>query len=200
MHLKLITPPGGEPVSVEEAKRYLRVEADEDQEIIANLITTARLAVESYTGRNLMTQTWRLTLHQTNPALSACLISPFNRRKATIKLPGNPFICLQGHPKLVSQSAEWEIKDYHVVKGLSQALLGLHGLSLNETQSLQVDFRCGYGDSPEEVPLTFRQAILMLVAELYDNRNGQSSHPTQPAFINDAVACLLEPLRCLAVI
>jgi uncharacterized phiE125 gp8 family phage protein len=57
MNLKLITPPRGEPVGVEEAKRYLRVETSDDQEIIENLITTARLAVESYTGRTLMTQT-----------------------------------------------------------------------------------------------------------------------------------------------
>jgi uncharacterized phiE125 gp8 family phage protein len=100
---------------------------------------------------------------------------------------------------LVSQHSSREIKNYHVVKGFFQALLGINGLSLNEIQSLQVDFMCGYGDRPEEVPLTFRQAILMLVAELYDNRNGQSSHSAQPAFINDAVACLLKPLRCLTV-
>jgi hypothetical protein len=200
MNLRLITPPRGEPVGVEEAKRYLRVETFDDQEIIENLITTARLAVESYTGRTLMTQTWRLILPQTNPALSTCLVDPFNRTKITVKFPGNPFIGLQGHPKLVSQHSSREIKNYHVAKGFFQALLGINGLSLNETQSLQVDFMCGYGDSPEEVPLTFRQAILMLVAELYDNRNGQSSHSAQPAFINDAVACLLKPLRCLTVL
>lgn len=200
MNLKLITPPGGEPISVEEAKSYLRVEIDDDHEIIAKLITTARLAVESYTGKTLMTQIWRLTFHPSTPALRGCLITPFDRRITTVKLPGNPFICLQGHPKLISQGGDHEIKDYHVIKGLSQALLGFSKLTLNETQSLQVDFMCGYGNSPEEVPLTFRQAILMLVAELYDNRNGQSSHPAQPAFINDAVACLLRPLRCLSVI
>lgn len=199
MNLKLIAPPRGEPVGIEEAKRYLRVDTDDDFGIIENLIKTARETVEHYTGKTLITQTWRMALNSTSRAIKSSLAEPAGTTKSFIKLPGNPFIRLEGNPKLISPGSAKEIKKYHVVYGFSQAMLGVN-LFLNEDQSLQVDCVCGYGDISEDVPQTFRQAILMLTAELYENRSGQNAHPSKPAFINDAVACLLQPLRSPTVI
>ncbi len=58
--LDLVTAPALEPVSLEEAKRRIRVGSDvtsEDEDISAS-IAAARRAVERETGRALITQTW----------------------------------------------------------------------------------------------------------------------------------------------
>lgn len=56
----LLTPPAAEPLSLAQAKAFLRVEHDDDDELIAALIAGSRLHIEAQTRRALMTQSWRL--------------------------------------------------------------------------------------------------------------------------------------------
>lgn len=62
MALKLITPPVAEPLDLATAKLHLRVDQDDENTLITNLITTAREQVEHHTRRALVTQTWELIL------------------------------------------------------------------------------------------------------------------------------------------
>ena len=58
----LLTAPAAEPLSVAEAKAFLRVEHDDDDAMIASLIAAARNHVEALTRCGLITQTWRIVL------------------------------------------------------------------------------------------------------------------------------------------
>jgi uncharacterized phiE125 gp8 family phage protein len=58
----LLTPPEAEPLSVTDAKEYLRVETSDDDVLIASLIAAARSHVEALSRCVLLTQTWRLAL------------------------------------------------------------------------------------------------------------------------------------------
>jgi uncharacterized phiE125 gp8 family phage protein len=62
MPLQLVTPPAGEPISLAEAKLHLRVDGGDDDLLIGSLITAARQAAETLTGRQLMTARWKLVL------------------------------------------------------------------------------------------------------------------------------------------
>jgi len=57
----LLAGPAAEPVTLAEAKQFLRVEHDDDDDIIAALIAGSRIHVETQTRRALITQSWRLT-------------------------------------------------------------------------------------------------------------------------------------------
>ncbi len=56
----LLAGPAAEPISLAEAKAYLRVEHDDDDDVIAALIAGSRIHVEAATRRALVTQTWRI--------------------------------------------------------------------------------------------------------------------------------------------
>ena len=62
MSLQLVTPPAGEPVSLAEAKLHLRVDVDDDDALIGSLISAARQAAETLTGRQMITARWKLVL------------------------------------------------------------------------------------------------------------------------------------------
>src|SRR2546429_8747127 len=56
----LLTPPAAKPLTLADAKAYLRVAHSDDDAVIAALIAGARSHVEAQTRRALITQTWRL--------------------------------------------------------------------------------------------------------------------------------------------
>ena len=62
MGLKVITPPTTEPVTLTEAKQYLRVDGTADDALITSLIKQAREWCEDYQGKRYITQTLELVL------------------------------------------------------------------------------------------------------------------------------------------
>ena len=59
MTLFLVTGPATEPLTLAEAKSWLRVDGTTEDGLIQSLITSARLAVEAATNRLLIAQQWR---------------------------------------------------------------------------------------------------------------------------------------------
>src|SRR5690606_13517289 len=71
----LLTAPAVEPLTLAEAKAWLRVEHDDEDDLIATLITAARAQVEAVTRRALITQHWRLVL-DTWPCHGRIVVTP----------------------------------------------------------------------------------------------------------------------------
>lgn len=193
MHLQLIEPPGSEPVSLETIKIFLRVDGSDDDNIIQSLIKCAREVVEKHVEQSLISQTWRFTIsdHWVKKASPDLLIKSYPN-KIRICLPLRPFQKLEGHPKIIKQGKETEYKKYHLVTGLSQGMILLQ-TRLNEDEALKIDFVSGYGRSENDIPEIFRQVICMIVAELYENRNGKPNHTQSTAVLNDSVVTMLRP-------
>src|SRR5687768_17927196 len=60
--LTLITPPVGEPLTVDDVYKHLRLPEEEDSEYIEALITRARQFFEEHDDRRLLTPTWKMTI------------------------------------------------------------------------------------------------------------------------------------------
>lgn len=60
--LATVTGPTAEPVSLDLAKQHLRIDHDDEDDLIRAWISAARELCEAHTGRRLVTQTLRLTL------------------------------------------------------------------------------------------------------------------------------------------
>jgi uncharacterized phiE125 gp8 family phage protein len=58
----LVTGPTSEPVSLDDVKHQARILGEDSNAVLANYIATAREAAESYMGRGILTQTWKLVL------------------------------------------------------------------------------------------------------------------------------------------
>lgn len=57
-----LMPPATEPVSLMQAKAFLRLDQPDEDDLLATLVTAARLMVEAASGRMLIAQRWRVVM------------------------------------------------------------------------------------------------------------------------------------------
>ncbi len=61
MGLSMVSPPASEPLTLTQAKLFLRVDTTDEDDMIAGLISAAREKVELHTDRQLVTATYKFT-------------------------------------------------------------------------------------------------------------------------------------------
>jgi hypothetical protein len=178
--------PVEEPITLEEAKTFLRVNNDEDDALLDSLIIAARILCEESTRRALITQQWRLWLDAFPGAEEPWWDGV---REGTVNGVIRRFIHLP-RPPLISvdsvriydednQEEEFPAEATFVDTASEPGRLALRngaawpvpGRSYN---GVRVDFTAGYG-AAEDVPQALKQGMLAHVAHLYENRgDGQS--------------------------
>lgn len=186
----LLTAPAIEPLSLDEAKAFLRVEHNDDDALIGALIAAARLHIETETRRALITQSWRIVLDcwpecgrlPVRPAplrtLNAVRVFDFENSAHAIDLQA--FVLDFGACELAF---------------LPWALMQPTRIA----DGIEIDVTVGYGDTAADVPEPLRQAIRLLVAHWYENRGLVASGTTQAAVLPTTVAALIVPYRMLSL-
>jgi uncharacterized phiE125 gp8 family phage protein len=161
--VELLTGPASEPVSVDEAKKAANVVADDDDALIETLIVAARELLERDTHRGFISQTWRLTLHA----------FPGERR---IALPRAPLRAVTEitYTDTAGTEATFAAANYTVdtARGVVWLKADCDWPSDvgDEPNGVVIKYTVGYGDDAADVPTRIKQAILMLVAHWYKNR------------------------------
>jgi uncharacterized phiE125 gp8 family phage protein len=157
----LLTPPEAEPLSVTDAKAYLRVETSDDDVLIASLIAAARSHVEALSRCVLLTQTWRLALDGWPP--DGCIkprLAPLNTVTAA---------------RVYDEAgAAHAIDPENFVLDAAQGVIAVRPCSLPQPgraiAGIEIDVAAGFGDASSDVPPALTQALRMLLAHWYDNR------------------------------
>lgn len=166
--LSLVTSPSAYPVTLAEAKDYLRVTASDEDTLITSLIATATEYAENFTGRKFITQSWALTYDEF-PSDEICL----------------PFTPVQSitHIKYKDENGvlqTWASSKYQSdLTGIIPKIKPVYTETFPSTfNTVTVTFVAGYDydetvspvDLAENVPQGIKQAILYLVSQFYDNR------------------------------
>lgn len=210
--LVCVTPPAAEPVSVADAKAHLRLDTDDEAGLLALLIAGAREVAETVTERALVTQTWRMSLdswcerdgwrERAEPCL-APLAGRVSGRIA-IELPKPPLVSVASVTTYgeAGVGAVWEPAAYFVDRaGAPGRIVRLRGAPWpvpgRPAGGIEIVFTAGYG-GPEAVPAALRQAILLLVAHWFENREPAPPR-TIGAPIPASVYGLLAPFRVLGL-
>ncbi|HTJ56998.1 MAG TPA: phage head-tail connector protein [Devosiaceae bacterium] len=160
----LLSGPAAEPVTLDEAKVFLRLDAADEDALVATLITAARVHVESITGRALLPQGWRLVLDRW-PA------------DGLVKLPVGPLQSLTAMTSYddAGTPTSLPVNDVLIAANASPPQLflppGFGTPMLRLRQGIEIDYLAGYGTDPADVPAPLRQALLALVAYWFENRD-----------------------------
>jgi uncharacterized phiE125 gp8 family phage protein len=155
--------PAVEPVTVAEAKAFLRIGTSTEDDLLAGLVKAAREDLERATGLALIEQDWRL---------------------AVDALPASDLVKLRRHPvreilSVTAYGSEGEASlvdpaDYQadLASRPARLLFLARPAVARAMNGLEIDFRCGFGEAGPDVPDTLRRAILVLVAHWYEFRAG----------------------------
>lgn len=153
--------PALEPVTLAEAKAFLRVDHDSEDALIVGLIKAARQDVERSTGAALIDQTWRLTLDDW-PASASVAVHRYPLKQVV----GVTVYDADG------DSAEIDPADYVVDGNASPPRIHFKRrvTSGQPVNGIEIDFVAGFGDAGPDVPDGLRRAMLLLVAHWYEFR------------------------------
>jgi uncharacterized phiE125 gp8 family phage protein len=158
----LIAPPAVEPVSLADAKLYLRIDGPDEDELLSALITASRLLVEAASGRLMIAQTWRLVLDAW-PAGGA------------LRLPFSPVTSITGARTFdaTGNATAMPAGLLSLTPGEDPAVLRLDDGPPppgRRQTGIEIDLICGFGPAAADVPAPLRQAVLRLVARWFENR------------------------------
>jgi len=178
--------PAAEPVGLAEAKAYLRIDGDDEDELVGMLVTAARLTVEVECGRALIQQRWRLSLDRWPRGCEIRVpIAPFRACEAVRVHAG------AGTPSLVPPDAY--IADA-AEEGGRILMTGTPPAPARRAGGIEADIVVGYGPRAGDVPGPLRQAVRLLVARWFERR-GDDPLDEGPARLPGDVAALLAPYR-----
>ena len=183
MSYSLKIPPAVEPVSLADAKDWLKIDGPDEDKIISALITSARLAVEAATGLMLITQTWRLSLDAWPQSGTLLLTHAPLQDVESFWFPDQ-----NGNLQIVP------LTNLNINAGGREPKLTLRGnvlLPLQNQSAMALDLRFGYGDTADKIPEPLKLVIKMLVALWHENRgdDGASASLRWP----EQVTALLQP-------
>lgn len=162
--LQLVLGPVEEPVGLDEAKLHCRVDLDDDDLLIEDLIVSARQSLEIETARSFLTTQW------------AMRTDAFPCGSQTIALPRSPLQSVESITYLDVDGAEQTLStdvygaDLHSEPGRiylkpSQSWPSVYAIP----QPITISFTAGWFDVTE-VPGGIKSAIKLLVAHWYEQR------------------------------
>lgn len=170
MTLSLLTPPAIEPVSLQQAKAQLKLDIDDDNGLVTSLIEAARMRTEHYTRRALLTQSW---IQWCDNWPSAPIMLAFPPLQAITAVTSYD---MWDNAHVIDASL------YRVENGDGGARLAFKefvvpAFNLRRFDALSICYRCGYGDSQDDVPQAIRSAILAMITDLYAHRGDVALTP-----------------------
>lgn len=170
MPLSLVQGPQGEPISLVDAKRHLRIDGNDDDALVQGLVAAARERAEAITGRQLLQATWDLKLDE----------FPCDYE---LQFPKPPLVSVT-YLKYVDTGGvlqTWDVANYAVDapagpfadQGRLQPAYATSWPSARSDtmNAIIARFVAGYGTTGAAVPMAIRQAMLLMIAAWYEHRD-----------------------------
>ena len=173
MKYEITTDPAAEPVSLDEAKTQLRVDANDEDNLIQSLISVARRKVELETGRLLISQTVKAYWDKWPAA-------------GVLHLPVYPAAAITNIKYIDEDGAlqTWSSADYTSdLVGMSPRIVinpdADNPAAGDYPNAIQVTYTAG-GATADDVPAEIVQSILMTLTMLYERREDMKINENTP--------------------
>lgn len=182
MSISVVTPPASEPVSLAEAKLFLRIDQNVEDQLIETLIVAAREAVEIGCGRALIKRRVResLDIWRRDAVGGAVLgIGPVSSI-VTVRL-----IAANGSQSVIASDR------YRLEGSRDRPRLVFEAgvpATLRAAGGIELEYDAGFAEDGADLPVALRLSVLQVVAALFEARAGEAQIP-------DAARALMRPFQ-----
>lgn len=186
MIVTTLAPPAAEPVSLAEAKEYLRIGGDGEDGLVGSLIAGARARIEALASVAMITRSLRVTMDWWPRGAV---------EKRTVVMPVRPADELIAVRVFNGSGVAQTVTDrFKLARGRSARLVWTDGAFPWPGQrynGIEIDYAAGFGEEPDDVAEGLRLAVKRLAAHAYHNRDGDTLNGPLPS----DVAGLISPWR-----
>lgn len=184
---KRTTPPAVEPVTLARAKLHLRVDHADEDDLIADLITTARMECESRIQGTLVNTGWTWPL-DAFPASGGLLAPPM---PPLVHVDAITYV----DPAGATQAMDWaSLVHIDIISqpGRIAPISGSWPATAQRINAVTVTYTAGYGPTAADVPRPLVQWILLAIGDMYATRERSAERAKVPQGFADG---LLDPYR-----
>ena len=170
MSVEVVTPPDGFPVTLDEAKKHVRLDLDLDDVEITQMLDAAVEYAQKFQGRQYLTA----TIDE--------YFDCFPRNVLELELAPVQSITSITYLDTAGDSQTWASASYQSdLKKSTVRIKPVPGETWPLTENgrmnaVTVRYVAGYGNMAQ-VPRDIKNGFLMLLADLYENRSGSSIKP-----------------------
>ena len=189
MLTQLITAPTLEPVTLVEAKKQLQLEHALDDTFVGTLITAARKYVEEICWRGLVTQTWEVVARDFSADKGEGIELP---KGNLVAIASVKYVDGAGVEQTLVATTDY-VPDAVSVPGRVRLAYSKSWPDARD-QWDAVKIRYSVGWAPASVPGPLKQAILLLVSQMYEHRTPEITG-TIVSSVGFAADSLLRPYR-----
>lgn len=159
----LVNAPTVEPIDIIQAKKQLEINHDDDNVFINDLILTARMSLERYLNRALITQTWKVYFDCWQTEFS--IPYPKLQSVASVKYyDGNGTL-----QTLTENDYYWVVTTSEPGKVVQKYSTTYPTLQLGRPAAIEITFTCGFGLA-SAVPAEIKHAMKVLITDYYEHR------------------------------
>lgn len=183
------------PVSLSDAKAWLRIGHAGEDSLVDTLITSATARVEAETGRALI-------IRQMRETLDGWLVRRLSGCGSAFAVGLSPLVSVEEIRTLDRQHEAhiWDAEEYRVdVNADPGRIIARAPYAFPRpgrlAAGIEIDFTAGYGETADAVPPALIEAILRLVAEGYAGAERAERAMRGPARLPEDVDALLRPFR-----
>lgn len=171
--LERVIAPASEPVTLAEAKLYLRVDSTSEDSLITDIIVAARMSAEQWLKSSLISQSWKLVYN--------------GYLEESITLPMGPVSSVSS-VMIIDRDASTQVvpaSNYYLNAAKTRLLFDNYVSGF----AVEIIYNTGYGTAAQ-IPQPIKYGILAHIASMYDQRGFMGQENLPPA-----VSALYSPFR-----
>ena len=191
MSLVLTTAPAIQPVKLEDVKSYLRIDGTSEDTLLKAMMKAATTRCEQHVEKSFINTVWTLWFdrfpsdRRQEPWWDGTregAVDHFLVPKDEIELRRGPLVSV-AHIKTYNDSntaSTFDTSNYQVDTKHPNGRVFLNSGStwpsdLRDFNAVEIQYTAGYGSSRNDVPEDIKQAIMLLICHLYENRGCDDS-------------------------
>ena len=198
--VELVTPPVLEPLTFAELVDHLREDPETPQrQVLERLIIAARAEIERRCGIALLEQTRRLWLDSFPWSADGEICLPFSPVSSVSSIK---YLDQNGDLQTLASGNESPALDPdYLVNTISfpARIMPAYGkfwpATRSQVNAVQIEYVCGFGDRPEDVPEAIRLQMSRLVGHWYENRESTAPGDALPKEVDDQLQAVIMDYR-----